>query len=168
MKTVEKKIALVFVALFFSVLTQAALAADDVAKQLVGTWKLTGWIVQVVGEDSREPFGPNPKGRLVLTPQGDWIIIMTATDRRPAKTVDEKATLLDSVLAYSGKFIVEGDKITTRVDMSSNEIYTGVNQNQIRFFKLDGDKLSLRSPEIASAALPGKRVVAVLTWERER
>jgi hypothetical protein len=44
--------------------------------------------------------------------------------------------------------------------MSPNEIYTGANQTQVRFFKLDGDKLSIRSPEIASAALPGKRVVA--------
>jgi hypothetical protein len=52
--------------------------------------------------------------------------------------------------------------------MSPNEIYTGANQTQVRFFKLDGDKLSIRSPEIASAALPGKRVVAILMWDRER
>lgn len=56
----------------------------------------------------------------------------------------------------------------TPVDMSPNEIYTGANQTQVRFFKLDGDKLSIRSPEIASAALPGKRVVAILMWDRER
>jgi hypothetical protein len=52
--------------------------------------------------------------------------------------------------------------------MSSNEILTGANQEQTRFFKIEGDKLTLRTPEIASAVLPGKRVVGTLTWERER
>src|SRR6476661_5260664 len=39
----------------------SAARADDGAKQLVGSWKLTGWVLEVVGEAAREPFGPNPK-----------------------------------------------------------------------------------------------------------
>lgn len=143
-------------------------STDDAAKQLVGTWKLTGWVVQVIGGDRAEPYGPNPKGRLVVTPEGHWIVILTGANRRPAKTLEEKAALLDSSLAYSGKYTIEGDRIMTRVDMSSNEIYTGANQNRTRFFKVEGDKLTLRTPEIASAVPPGKRVVGTLTWERER
>ena len=142
---------------------------DDPAHQLVGTWKLTTWTVQVVGEtSSREPYGPNPKGRLVLTRDGHWIMIVTGAHRMPAKTAEEKAALLDSLLAYSGKYRIEGDVVTVRVDMSSNEIFAGANQEQTRFFKIDGDKLTLRTPEIASAALPGKRLIGTLTWNRER
>jgi len=169
MISVKYRPVLAFIALIMSwgLLTPVALA-DDAQKQLVGTWKLTAWLVQVIGEDSREPYGPNPKGRLVITPEGHWIAVITGANRRPAKTTDEKAALLDSMLAYSGKYTIEGDKITTRVDMSSNEIYTGANQVQTRFFKVEGDKLALRTPEIASAVLPGKRVVGTLSWERER
>jgi hypothetical protein len=142
---------------------------DDPAQQLVGTWKLTTWTVQVVGESSsREPYGPNPKGRLVLTRDGHWTVIVTGANRIPAKTAEEKAALLDSLLAYSGKYRIEGDKVTVRVDISSNEIFAGANQEQTRFFKIDGDKLTLRTPEIESAALPGKRLVGTLTWDRER
>jgi lipocalin-like protein len=169
MKHIMNRVLLAFITLITtgSLLIPVAFA-DEVQKQLVGTWKLTAWVVQVIGEDSREPYGPNPKGRLVITPEGHWIVVLTGANRRPAKTIDEKAALLDSMLAYSGKYRIEGDKITTRVDMSSNEIYTGANQDQTRFFKVEGDRLALRTPEIASAVLPGKKVVGTLTWERER
>jgi hypothetical protein len=158
-----------FFALIISLalLTPVALA-DDVTKQLVGSWKLTGWVVQVVGEGSREPFGPEPKGRLVMTPDSHWIVIITGANRRPAKTTDEKLALFDSVLAYSGKYAIEGDKITVSVDMSSNEIFTGANQVQTRFFKLEGNTLTIRTPEMVSSALPGKKVVGTNIFERER
>jgi hypothetical protein len=167
MASVQNRSGLAFVALVtsWSLLTPVA-SADDAAKQLVGTWKLTAWIVQVIGEGSREPYGPNPKGRLVITPEGHWILLITGANRRPAKTTDEKAALLDSMIANSGKYKIEGDKITIRVDMTSNEI--GANEDLTRFFKVDGDKLGLRTPEIASAVLPGKKVVGTLSWERER
>lgn len=143
-------------------------SADEVMTQLVGTWKLASWVTQVIGEDSREPYGPNPKGRLVITREGHWIVIITAANRQSSKTTDEKAALLDSLLAYSGKYRIVGNKITTRVDMSSNEIYTGANQDQTRFFRVEGDKLDIRTPEIASAVLPGKKIVGTLCFERER
>jgi Lipocalin-like domain len=141
---------------------------DASAKSLVGTWKLTGWTLRVVGEtEEKEPFGPNPKGRLVMTPEGHWIVIITGADRHPAKTAEEKVALFDSVLAYSGKYTIEGDKITVRVEMSTNEVFTGTNQVQTRFFKLEGEKLIVRTPEISSAALPGKKIVGTNIFERE-
>jgi hypothetical protein len=142
--------------------------AEDGAGALVGSWKLTGWTVRVVGEtEDKEPFGPNPKGRLVMTPQGQWIVIITGANRHAAKTPEDKLALFDSVLAYSGKYAVEENKITVRVDMSTNEVFTGPNQVQTRFFKLDGERLTIRTPEISSAALPGKKIVGTNIFERE-
>ncbi len=142
--------------------------AEDESKSLVGTWKLSGWVVQVVGDGSQEPFGPNPKGRLVLTADGYWMIIITGADRHSAKTSEDKVALFDSLLAYSGKYGIEGEKITVKVDMSANEVFSGSNQIQTRFFKLEGDKLTIRTPEMSSAALPGKKVVGTNVFERER
>ena len=141
--------------------------ADDAARQLVGTWKVVSLITRFDGGDAVEPFGPNPKGRLVLTPEGDWINILTKADRGPARNAEEKAALLDSMLAYSGKYTVEGNRMVIRVDMSWNEIYAGANQNQTRFFSMEGDRLIVRSPEIASAVRPGQKAVATLTLQRE-
>ena len=144
------------------------LSADEAATQLSGTWKLVSWLTKFDGGDAVEPYGPNPKGRLVLTPDSHWIIIFTGANRKPAKTNDEKAALLDSMLAYSGKYTIEGNRMTIQVDMSWNEIYSGANQNQTRFFKLEGDILTIRSPEIMSAVRPGQKAVATLTLQRER
>ena len=70
--------------------------AQDAATQLTGTWKLVSWQTKFDGGDTVEPYGSNPKGRLVLTPDSHWIIILTGANRKPAKTIEEKATLLDS------------------------------------------------------------------------
>lgn len=155
--------------LFVVSLIPFAASADEIGKSLIGTWKLTGWTVRVVGEtEDKEPFGPSPKGRLVMTSDGHWIVIITGANRHAAKTAEEKVALFDSVLAYSGTYTIQGDEITIQVDMSANEVFTGANQVQTRFFKLDGEKLIVRTPEISSAALPGKKIVGTNVFERER
>jgi hypothetical protein len=143
---------------------QPAFAQD--ARQLVGTWKLAAWQVQYVGEDAKEPFGANPKGRMIVAPDGYWSVLIAKADRKPATNNAERAALLRSMVAYTGKFTVEGDKITSTADIAWNEVNTG--RNQIRYFKMEGDKLVIRSPEQASVLTPGKRVTTTLTWERER
>jgi len=140
--------------------------ADEAAKQLVGSWRLTSWVIQIVGGEASEPFGPNPKGRALITSDGYVAFIIVGANRKPASNNDESAALLKSLLAYTGKFTIDGDKFTTHVDMSWNELLTGTAQP--RFFKLEGDKLSLRTAEQVSAVYPGKKVVGTLTWERER
>jgi Lipocalin-like domain len=146
---------------------QAGLAfAEDTAAQLAGSWKLTSWTIQIIGGDVTEPFGPNPKGRAVFTPGGYVAFLIVAANRKPAANDEESAALLKTLLAYTGKFKIDGDKFITKVDISWNELFTG--QDQVRFFKLEGDKLTIRTAEQVSAVYPGKRVVGTLTWERER
>lgn len=142
--------------------------ADAAPKELIGSWKLTKWVLQVVGStESKPPYGDNPKGRLIVTPQGDFMVIISGADRKPAKTTEEKAALLDTVLAYAGKSTFDGNKITTTVDMSANEVFSGERARQVRFFEVTGDKLVIRTPEISSAVLPGKKTVGILEWVRE-
>ena len=140
--------------------------ADEAAKQLVGSWRLTSWVIEVVGGEAAQPFGPNPKGRALFTPDGFSAFMIARPDRKPATNDADSAALLKSLMVYTGKFTLDGDKLTTNVDLSWNEILTGT--AQVRFFKLEGDKLSIRTAEQASAVYPGKKVVGTLTWERER
>ena len=88
-------------------------------------------------------------------------------NRKPATNNDETAALLKSLNVYTGKFTIEGDKFTTKVDISGNELLSG--QDQVRFFKLDGDRLSIRTAEQVSSVgiYQGKKVVGTLAWERE-
>jgi len=152
-------------AMCFCFQTGLALAEDTVS-QLAGSWKLSSWTIQIIGGEAIEPFGPNPKGRAVFTPDGFSAFMIARPDRKPATNDTDSAALLKSLMVYTGKFTIDGDKLTTDVDLSWNEILTGT--SQVRFFKLEGDKLSIRTAEQASAVLPGKRVVGTLNWERER
>ena len=138
--------------------------AQDTARQLAGSWKLTSWTIQIIGGDITEPFGRSPKGRALITSDGAFVI--AATNRKPAANDAESAALLKTLMVYTGPFTIENDKFTTKVDISWNELLTG--QDQVRFFKLEGDKLTIRTAEQASAVYPGKKVVGTLTWERER
>ena len=140
--------------------------AEDAARQLAGSWKLSSWTIQIIGGDVTEPLGRNPKGRAVFTPDGYMAVVIVAANRKPAANDAESAALLKTLMVYTGPFTIDGDKFTTKVDMSWNELLTG--QDQVRFFKLEGDKLTIRTAEQPSGVYPGKKVVGTLTWERER
>ncbi len=142
-----------------------AASIDDDADDLVGVWELRSLSLQVLGEAPHDIFGRNPKGYLIFTPEHRMMTIITRAGRKPATTVEEQAALLQSMVAYSGQYIVGQDRIITRPDVSWNEIYTGT--EQVRYYTLSGDTLSIRTAEQPSALLPGKRVVATLTYERQ-
>lgn len=154
-------------ALLGLVATAAPAVAEPPPADLVGAWRLTNYKLQVVGEDVTEPFGATPKGTLVVSPNSRWTVLLTASDRKPAGSDAERAALLGSMIAWTGKFSVEGDRITSKVDTSWNEVYTGRLETQTRFYKVQGDMLILRSPEMESAVRPGKRIVATLEFRRE-
>src|SRR5215471_13999592 len=107
--------------------------------------------------EKRSTFLVKIRRRLLLTADGYWSIIITRPDRSAAKTPDNKGALLDSMIAYSGRYTINGDKITTRVDVSWNEVFSGALQNQTRFFNVEGDKLTIRTGLIESTVRPGQR-----------
>jgi hypothetical protein len=143
-------------------------AQDDVSKQLVGSWRVLSFKVQIIGESAepRDMLGPQPFGRLILTAEHYMAVYISRLDRKPPTSEIEAAALLSSMNAYTGKFRIESDKFITKVDGAWNEIFKA--REQVRFFKLEDDKLTIWTPEQPSATLPGKRVISTLLWERER
>ena len=58
--------------------------AQDIARQLAGSWKLNAWTIQVIDGEATQPFGPNPKGRALFTPDGFSAFMIARPDRKPA------------------------------------------------------------------------------------
>jgi hypothetical protein len=50
------------------------------------------------------------------------------------------------MIAYTGKFRVEGGKFITKVDVAWNEGWVGT--DQVRFWRVEGDKLYITSASI--------------------
>lgn len=129
-------------ALFLSVM-QPGLAADERAVQ--GTWKLVSYEVEVqTSGEIMLPMGKSPTGYVIFTPESRVWFVLTGDGRKPAKTVEEKAALLDTVIAYTGTYRLEGDKWTTSVEVAWNPAWVGTEQT--RPFKVEGNRLQVLTP----------------------
>ncbi len=133
---------------------------------LIGTWKLVSWQVIVENEAPQNVFGSHPKGYLVLTREGRSIVLTTADNRRGGMGEAERAALHKSMLAYSGKYRIEGNDFITLVDVSWNEDWNGTEQR--RHFRIQGDKLFIESEPAPSIVFPGKTDFRRIVWEREK
>ena len=117
--------------------------ADD-REQLIGVWKLQTFELEFQDTGERiEPFGAHPNGYGIFTREGRTIAVLTAEGRAAPRTDADRAAAFKDMIAYTGIYRIEGDHWITRVDTSWNESWVGT--DQIRFFQLDGDTLSVTS-----------------------
>ncbi|HET6460847.1 MAG TPA: lipocalin-like domain-containing protein [Syntrophales bacterium] len=118
--------------------------ADDGAK-IVGVWKLISFEVEIQATGQKEfVMGKNPTGYAIFTSEGRVWFVLTGEGRKSPKTIQDRAKLLDSLVAYTGTYHLEGDTWITRIDVAWNPGWVGTEQK--RFFKVEGDRLSVLTP----------------------
>ena len=59
-------------------------------------------------------------------------------------SAEERSSLLSNMIAYTGLYRLEGDRWITQVDVAWNPEWVGTEQT--RFFSIDGDLLTVRTP----------------------
>jgi hypothetical protein len=92
---------------------------------LVGNWKLVS--LQMIVDGAVAPsdvLGSNPRGYLILTPEGRMALIITGENRKGGMNDAERAELHKSMFAVSGKYRIEGGDLLITVDVSWNETWT--------------------------------------------
>ena len=139
-----------------------SIASPSLGQQsLVGTYKFVSHVLEM-GGTSNEYLG-KARGCLVLTPTRA-INFYTAETRKFGTSVDEKAALFDSLAGWAGAYRVEGSKLVFSVDVSWNEIWNG--KDQIRYFQLSGNRLTLTSDPQPFARDPSKTIIVRQVWEK--
>ena len=133
----------------FSMLVMACLLASQIRADenspIVGTWKLVSYVVEVQATGEKmQVMGQSPTGYTAFLPSGRVFFVLTGDERKPAKTDQERANLLSTLVAYSGTYRIEGDKWITKVEVAWNPEWVGTEQT--RPFTLDGDKLKVLTP----------------------
>jgi hypothetical protein len=131
---------------------------------LVGNWSLVSSQAIVDGE-AHDLFGSDPKGYLILAPQGRLCALTTAAHRKSGEGDKERAALHRSMMAYTGKYRVEGCDFITVVEASWNESWNGTEQR--RHFRVEGDRLFIESAPAPSLLFPGKVDFRRVIWRRE-
>lgn len=134
---------------------------------LCGSWRLVSFEMEFQVSKQREyPYGIDPAGYLVLTPEGRMMALITAKDRQLGQSDAQLAALFRTMMSYTGRYRVEDDRFITKVDVSWNQAWTGSEQE--RNFRIEGDRLEIVSGWIPHLGLPDKPLMrGILTWKRE-
>jgi hypothetical protein len=143
--------------------THSAIADDR--DRLVGTWKVISFENEFQdGSPRRAVYGQHPTGYIILTAEGRMMAVVVGEGRKSATTDEERASLLRSMFAYTGMYRLEGDKWITTVDVSWNPAFSG---EQVRFYKLDGNRLEVTGAWGSNVNLPGAPITrGVVLFER--
>jgi hypothetical protein len=92
--------------------------------------------------ERRNEFGDRLSG--YIRPDGRMFAMRVGDNRiRPSSaflTDEEKLKLLGTLIAYSGTYVLDGDKITHKIDVSWNQRWTGT--DEVRFYKIEDKTLT--------------------------
>jgi len=134
-------------------------------KQIVGTWALVSVVYEDTATKERTPiYGEHPKGIQIATAAGRWFALMTAEGRMIPKTDEDRAQALKSMIAYTGRYRVEGGKVITKVEAAWNEAWVG--GEQVRHIRFEGDRLFIESPPMPHPNINDKTVRVIVVWQR--
>ncbi len=143
-----------------------SLQAQPAASPVAGSWKLVSFKVRALDtNETKDALGPNPTGRMILTPNGYITIYRVAGDRKPAKTDAERLALLQSMAVWTGRYRAEGDKLLIRIDGSWIEVLT--NTDTERTFAREGKKLTLTNTIASSLFFPGRPAIGTEVFDLE-
>jgi hypothetical protein len=161
----KTKIAVLVLAFLVILSTHVVNAQQPGKVPILGIWRLVSFEreYQATGqkEDTR---GKNPTGYIIFTPEGRMAVVITNEGRKAPNTDQDRAGLFSSLVAYTGRYRVDGDKWITTVDVSANPALVGTEQT--RTFRVTGDRLQEMT---AWAALPDNRMARTfITYERAK
>jgi len=136
--------------------------------EITGTWRLKSFELKSEEETSIQPLGENPKGFLIYDKSGYMSGMMSRSDRPNLSTENltnipenEKLTLSEGFIGYSGKYEILTDKIIHHVEMSFIPNWIGKPLN--RFYTFNNNDLILSTPP---EDFNGKEFVYYIVWEK--
>jgi hypothetical protein len=144
----------------------AVRGSSDASTKILGIWKLVSFEAEIQATGQKEPvMGQNPTGYAIFTPEGRAFFILTGEGRKPAKTVQERANLLNTLVAYTGTYRLEGVEWITKIDVAWNPEWVGTEQK--RFFKMEGDRVHVLTTWEVHPNWPEKGMTRrILTFEK--
>jgi len=142
-----------------------------IASQLLGVWRLVSYMEEQEGRKDSFPFGPEPEGFLIYTPDG----FVSAQLMKPGRslfqspdwrggTPDEYQEAGSGYIAYCGVYEVD-EKTATVTHIPSVALLPNVIlKRQMRSITLSGDRLALCVIGIPVAN--GAPITRRLEWQR--
>jgi hypothetical protein len=136
-------------------------------KQVQGNWMLVSIYNEVDGKKI-DVFGTNPRGSMILTPDGRFSIIIMraslpkfASNNRIKGTTEEYQAIVQGSVAYFGSYKVANEQnktVSLKIEGCTFPNWDG--EDQARVMEVTGDEMKLTNP---TAAVGGKNY---LIWKK--
>lgn len=140
--------------------------------ELIGTWKLIKWTVEMEGGRVIRPFRGKSTGLLTYTDEGRMVASLMRTDREVIGTRSfaeakafERATAAAGYLSYAGSYEVIGDEVHHHVELSLFPDWVG--GTQVRHIEWIENSNGTTDLELSATHAPNERsAVNRLRWHR--
>jgi hypothetical protein len=135
-------------------------------ENLLGVWKLLSLQFAVTDSgECRDMYGADPLGYIFITPDNRMITVITSKGRKSSDNESGDADLFKSMMAYSGRFRIDGtDQFVTEVEVSWHPGWVGT--EQARTFSIVDDILSITTAETLHPMFPSQKGRGILKWQR--
>jgi general stress protein 26 len=145
-------------------------ASQGATSSIVGTWKLTSFESRLSNGEIRYPMGRQVSGSLMYDSGGrmsahimDGSRPKFASGDRGAGTDSEVRQAFVGYLAYWGTYDVDHRRQVVTHHVAGSSYPNWLGNDQLRPFKLEGNKLTITTPPIRGG---GEDLITVLVWER--
>jgi hypothetical protein len=124
----------------------AGSACGQSIKELAGSYTIVS-VTVVQGDKKIEPFGPNPRGAMILDSNGRYVVSLMrpdlpkfASNNRNAGTPEENRAIVTGSFTHFGTYSVADGYIIFRLEKSTYPNWDG--DEQKRALTIAGDQLS--------------------------
>lgn len=138
------------------------------AQRIVGHWRLRSFTEQQPDGSWADALGPNANGSISYWPDGRMQVLIGAADRPrlrgewEAIPAVDKARCLDRMVAYAGRYSVNGDQVLHHVEVCWIPNWEGRDLVRTASFPREGQVL-LRTPQTVGGR---PRALQEVLWER--
>jgi hypothetical protein len=141
-------------------------SAKSDKQRLVGSWTL---VALTVGEGATQtlPYGPNPKGSMMVDDNGRFSITIMRSDlpkfasnSRMTGTPDENKAIVQGSLAYYGTYTIDEATHLIRVKIEGSTFPNFVGDTQVRTLSFNGDEVSYINPTPSNGGGNAKNIYA--------
>jgi len=141
-----------------------------VKEQFIGTWKLVSSEFRLSDGQTVYPLGKEATGMLTYDASGHMSAQLMRRDRPTfasddllSGTPSEIKSVFEGFTAYFGTYEINEERATVVHHVEGSLFPNWVGGDQIRFFELSGDRLTLSTPPIP---MSGRAMTGLLIWER--
>jgi hypothetical protein len=146
------------------------LSVNTTKDKLLGTWILASSEFRRSDGQVVYPFGKDAKGLIVYDAHGYFAAQLMSAHRpnfavndRDKGTPEELKATFEGYLGYFGTYEIDEQQARAVHHVLGSSFPNWEGGDQVRFFELDNDHLTLKTPPLT---VGGVSIVGVLTWVR--